>query len=159
MSQVEKTPITAQLWQTRYGAAPSPDVSKLSDSNKYLISRNVSDSRQSLKYNFKTDPTLRDLYVDHRGNVLVGKLLEDLDALAGSIAFSHCGHPESAAASRLSLVTASVDKIIQSKSISVDRDIMVVGQVAYVGKSSMDIVIEIHCADKLNSMYVCMQLQ
>eukprot|EP01036_Dinobryon_divergens_P029430 gene29429-38524_t len=98
------------------------------------------------------DPNLRDLYVDHRGNVLIGKLLEDLDALAGSIAFSHCGHPESTAASRLSLVTASVDKIIQSKSISVDRDIMVVGQVAYIGKSSLDIVIEVHNNENLGGV-------
>ena len=33
---------------------------------------------------------LRDLYVDAFGNVLIGKLFEDLDALAGNVAFSHC---------------------------------------------------------------------
>ena len=34
--------------------------------------------------------SLRDLYVDALGNVLTGKLFEDLDALAGNIAYSHC---------------------------------------------------------------------
>lgn len=84
--------------------------------------------------------------------MLIGKLFEDLDALAGSIAFSHCGHPDSSAASRLTLVTASVDKIIQSRAISVDQDILVVGQVAYVGKSSLDIAIEIHLTDNLGAL-------
>jgi acyl-coenzyme A thioesterase 9 len=45
--------------------------------------------------------------------IRIGKTLEDLDALAGSIAFQHCrGAGGSALPPSVSLVTASVDRIV-----------------------------------------------
>jgi len=140
--------MTAQLWQMRHNnPGPNDANNTKNETLRVLITRNVKESRQTLRYNFRSDAMLHDLYVDHRGNVLIGRLFEDLDALAGSIAFSHCGNSDPNIPSRLSLVTASVDKIIQTKAISVANDIIVIGQVAFVGKSSLDIAIEIHTAD------------
>ena len=69
-----------------------------------------------MRYNFSSDQNLRDAYVDTLGDVLTGKLLEDLDALAGNVAFMHCddNDPETRP---LSLVTASVDRIRQTNRI------------------------------------------
>jgi acyl-coenzyme A thioesterase 9 len=39
---------------------------------------------------FKTDKEFREEYVNVYGRIRLGKILEDLDALAGSIAYKHC---------------------------------------------------------------------
>ncbi|GIL65940.1 hypothetical protein Vafri_19567 [Volvox africanus] len=69
------------------------------------------------------------------GYLRVGRLLEDLDSLAGSVAFEHChtgcGPPL--------LVTAAVDEITVRHPLQVERDIVVHGQVVWTGKSSLDI--------------------
>jgi hypothetical protein len=120
---VEKTPITAQLWQMRKqnGGAQtgSGDHS----------AKTVEQSRLSVRYNFTQNANLRDLYVDHTGNVLTGKLFEDMDALAGNVALKHCtdGGPK-----RPSLVTASVDEIIQKNPIPIDEDILLIGKPLHV---------------------------
>jgi acyl-coenzyme A thioesterase 9 len=78
----------------------------------------------------------------------MGKILEDMDALAGNIAFSHCddNNPKTRP---LSLVTASVEKIrLELQSEIAMGNIVLVGQVGWVGKSSLDIVVEIHKAEK-----------
>ena len=54
---------------------------------------------------------LRDLYVDAFGNVLTGKLFEDLDALAGNVAFLHCDD-NNPLTRPLSLVTGTSTSII-----------------------------------------------
>lgn len=41
------------------------------------------------------------------------------------------------------MVTASVDKMILKKPLRVDADLKVVGAVTYVGRSSIDIQIEV----------------
>lgn len=42
-----------------------------------------------------SDPIVRDQYLNFRGGLRFGKLLEDIDAFAGNIAFMHCddGNP------------------------------------------------------------------
>jgi acyl-coenzyme A thioesterase 9 len=39
---------------------------------------------------FKSDPNVREEYLNAYGTIRIGKILEDLDALAGSIAYVHC---------------------------------------------------------------------
>lgn len=72
-----------------------------------------------------------------------GKILEDLDALAGNIAFAHVQDPHTI------LVTASVDRIrIQHQDQrlpSVNVDQVLSGKVTFVGTSSMEI--RMHCTD------------
>ncbi|KAK9859845.1 hypothetical protein WJX84_005719 [Apatococcus fuscideae] len=72
------------------------------------------------------------------GLVRVGKLLEDLDSLAGNIAFRHC-EPSDASARMPLLVTASVDSIALSKRLSLDQDVTLSGQVVWTGRSALDI--------------------
>ncbi|KXZ55226.1 hypothetical protein GPECTOR_3g368 [Gonium pectorale] len=65
----------------------------------------------------------------------LGRLLEDLDSLAGNVAFEHCytgrGLPL--------LVTAAVDEISLRHPLQLERDVMVHGQVVWTGRSALDI--------------------
>jgi acyl-coenzyme A thioesterase 9 len=73
----------------------------------------------------------------------IGKILEDLDALAGNIAFYHVRSDDNAAQHPL-IVTASVDRIrLRKPSPSMSCDQALSGRVTYVGTSSMEI--RMHC--------------
>ena len=140
---VEKSPITVQLWNERLKHNAFNANEKPMHAPTNLLEKSAADCRLTVRYNFSSDQNLRDAYVDTLGDVLTGKLLEDLDALAGNVAFMHCddNDPETRP---LSLVTASVDRIRQTNRISASDDIVLVGQVAWVGRSSLDILMEIH---------------
>lgn len=149
---VEKTPITSELWKQRMveAGANAPDAA---DDQSFLLEKKAADSRREIKYIFDASASapglrsLRDLYVNNRGYISMGKILEDMDALAGNIAFSHSddNNPKTRP---LSLVTASVEKIrLELKSQIPMENIVLIGQVGWVGKSSMDIVVEIHKAN------------
>ena len=98
------TPIVDALWKKRAQIqAASPPADKTPD-ERVLISKPPSESKQEMTYTFSSDPDLADTYRNPWGNVRVGRLLEDLDALAGTIAFEHCRTPGEEA---LLLVTAS----------------------------------------------------
>lgn len=176
-SYVDKTPITAQLWQMRSADDRiSENDIVVSDASRSMMPRTSEQSRLTLRYSFSSDSYLRDLYVDHTGNILTGKLLEDLDALAGNVANRHCCD-ENLSSKRLSLVTASVDEIIQSSPIPTSDDLVLTGKptpfkfcelyafgitiinpvsfpsghVVWVGKSSLDVNVEIHRANEYDS--------
>lgn len=123
---VEKTPITAQLWQMRKQESASDHTSGFVSIQASIVLKTVEQSRLSVRYSFRENSNLRDLYVDHTGNILIGKLFEDMDALAGNVAIKHCcdGDPQT---KRLSLVTASLDEIIQKSPIPVNEDIILTG--------------------------------
>lgn len=142
---VGKTPITAQLWQMRL-AQRSCEGGAESAIDRPVLTKTAKDSRLSLRYKFSSDWQLKDLYADHMGNVLIGKLLEDLDALAGNIAITHA--EDDLHNRRLAMVTASVDRIVQQKAISITDDLILTGQVVWVGRSSLDVIIELHKAGK-----------
>lgn len=144
---VEKTPITAQLWQARKNAIEADRNNTMYKQSHVaeVITKTTAESRLTLSYNFMKDYSIRDLYVGHEGDILMGKLFEDLDALAGNIAYSHCDD-SNPGTDRLNLVTASVDKIVQRKPITTRQDLLLTGQVAWVGNSSLDIVMEVHNA-------------
>lgn len=151
-AHVEKTPITGVLWEqrrTRLNLGMKPE-GKSNRSEPVIQEKSVKDSRMSVAYDFVGNPSLRHLYVDSTAHALLGKLLEDLDALAGNIAAVHCDDSNDDTAPR-SLVTASVDKIIQRGCISVDRDYCLYGQMAFVGRSSMDILIHMHLGSAVRS--------
>lgn len=81
-------------------------------------------------------------YVSPFGHVRVGRILEDLDAFAGNVAFLHCddGDPTT----RLpNIVTASVDKLdLIPKVLDANADLKIVGGVTSVGSSSMEVRID-----------------
>jgi acyl-coenzyme A thioesterase 9 len=147
-SSVEKTPITAQLWDGRVLKSKHADnIEDQVKEERVIIDKTPSDSRLSVTYDLSTDNNLRDLYINPAGSIRLGKLLEDLDAFAGNVASLHCKE-NNTKANPISLVTASVDSITQTREVSANRDMIMIGQVAYVGRTSLDIAIEIHsCAD------------
>jgi len=100
--------------------------------------KHASDSKTSIDYNFKSDEFLREAYKSPGGTMRFGKVLEDLDALAGNIAFHHV------IGDNLMLVTAAVDRIALRDLPTMKNDQRLSGQVTYVGSSSMEIRMQIH---------------
>ncbi|KAK8674333.1 hypothetical protein V6N13_112625 [Hibiscus sabdariffa] len=137
------SPVTNALWE-----AKSQIFERLLDPPKdappqsELLTKTPSQSRTSILYNFSSDYILREQYRDPWNEVRIGKLLEDLDALAGTISVKHCSDDDSTTRPLL-LVTASVDKIVLKKPISVDIDLKIVGSVIWVGRSSIEIQLEV----------------
>ncbi|OAY73929.1 Acyl-coenzyme A thioesterase 9, mitochondrial [Ananas comosus] len=137
------SPVTNALWEARSSIFERLlDQSKDGPPQSELLTRTPSQSRTSVIYKFSSDFVLREQYRDPWNEVRIGKLLEDLDALAGTIAVKHCSDDDSTTRPLL-LVTASVDKMILKKPLRVDADLKVVGAVTYVGRSSIDIQIEV----------------
>uniref|UniRef100_A0A6B2L6S8 HotDog ACOT-type domain-containing protein n=1 Tax=Arcella intermedia TaxID=1963864 RepID=A0A6B2L6S8_9EUKA len=76
----------------------------------------------------------------------VGRILEDLDALAGNVATLHCSGI-SVDGLPVLLATVTVDKITMSRPGDLTKDMKISGQVIWVGKSSMDILISVFSLD------------
>ncbi|KAJ3211039.1 Acyl-coenzyme A thioesterase 9, mitochondrial [Entophlyctis luteolus] len=95
----------------------------------------MSDSLTLTFLPFRSDPHLAEEYVGPFGRIRVGKVLEEMDALAAAVAFSHCSKD-------FTIVTASVDRIDMVREIPPNEDISIFGFVTYVGNSSMEISIQ-----------------
>ena len=121
-----KNPIVAQLWKARHEAKQrlsltdstqqggSSQTTELTKAAAALLHQGklpsiakgkpASESETTIEYPFESDEFLRETYVNPWGTMRFGKVLEDLDALAGNIAFNHVvGNPL--------IVTAGVDRI------------------------------------------------
>jgi hypothetical protein len=122
------TPIVDKLWQQR-AASGSANI------GDPISGRPPSWSRTEVVYQFPKDPVLREQYSNPWGYIRVGRVFEDLDALAGNIAAAHCKGSETP----LILVTASVDQIKMYSRGSLKEDMKLSGAVSWVGSSSMQI--------------------
>ena len=125
-----KGPIVNQLWDLRLEAKRKAAASGAIDMDR---PRPPSESITKINYDFKDDEFLMERYRNPFGHLRFGKVLEDLDALAGNIAFGHVQDPE------VNIVTASVDRIRLSGSIDLENNQQLSGKVTYVGTSSMEI--------------------
>ncbi|KAL7113715.1 hypothetical protein ACP275_04G077300 [Erythranthe tilingii] len=137
------SPVTNALWETRsriFERLLDPPLDAPPQSE--LLTKTPSGSRMTILYNFSTDYILREQYRDPWNEVRIGKLLEDLDALAGTISVKHCSDDDSTTRP-LYLVTASVDRMVLKKPISVDVDLHISGAVTWVGRSSIEIQLDI----------------
>ncbi|CAB4321404.1 unnamed protein product [Prunus armeniaca] len=85
---------------------------------------------------------LREHYRDPWNEVRIGRSLQDLDALATTISVKHCSD-DGSKTRPLFLVTAAVDKIVLKKPLSVSIDMKIVGNVIWVGRSSIEIQLEV----------------
>uniref|UniRef100_A0A1J3FX16 Acyl-coenzyme A thioesterase 9, mitochondrial n=1 Tax=Noccaea caerulescens TaxID=107243 RepID=A0A1J3FX16_NOCCA len=130
------SPVTNALWEARRNMFENPT----GDDSQSPPSR----SRTSILYKFSSDFVLREQYRNPWNEIRTGKLVEDLDALAGTISFKHCssGNGNGNARSMI-LVTASVDRIIMKRPIRVDADLSIVGAVTWVGRSSMEMQLQV----------------
>ncbi|OMO96527.1 Thioesterase superfamily [Corchorus capsularis] len=135
------SPVTNALWEARSSMFEKTDDDK-KESESELVAKSPSKSRTSILYKFSSDYTLREQYRNPWDEIRTGKLLEDLDALAGTISYKHCRNDDGAARPIL-LVTASVDKMVLKKPIHVDSDLKISGAVTWVGRSSMEIQLEV----------------
>lgn len=99
------------------------------------VNKTMSDSYMEEYLPFKSSPTLLDEYITTGGKVRIGKILEDLDALAGAISYKHMD--TFVDSPPLTVVTASVDRMELLMPNTVE-DFKLSGHVAYVGKSSME---------------------
>lgn len=100
--------------------------------------RRMADSYCEETLPFRSDPRLCDDYTSIYGGIRVGKLLEDLDVLAASIAYLHCDDID------LTIVTAAVDRL--DLLVPIDTfisDIRLRGSVTYVGRSSIEATISV----------------
>ncbi|CAL5087328.1 unnamed protein product [Urochloa decumbens] len=150
------SPVTNALWEARAsifermmdaGNGATDDDAGEQRAPTELLVKTPAQSRTSIVYKFATDDILREQYRDPWNQVRIGKLLEDLDALAGTIAVKHCSDEDSTTRPLL-VVTASVDKTELKKPIRVDADLKIAGAVTYVGRSSIDIQIEVTQVDQ-----------
>ncbi|XP_057421405.1 acyl-coenzyme A thioesterase 2, chloroplastic-like [Lotus japonicus] len=135
------SPATHALWEARSTIFEKPLHANGSSSQIQAVPKAPSRSRTSVFYNFSSDYILREQYRNPWNHIRMGKLVEDFDALAGTIAFKHCCY-EDGTTRPLLLVTAAVDKMVLKKSIHIDADYTIVGAVTWVGRSSMEIQLE-----------------
>ncbi len=105
--------------------------------NKIPTFKHPSASRTTIDYPFSQDEFLREAYCSPGGTMRFGKILEDLDALAGNIAFHHV-------VDNPMLVTAAVDRISLREIPRLEKNQRLSGQVTWVGTSSMEIRMQIH---------------
>lgn len=100
--------------------------------------RKMSDSYCEVRLPFRTEPKLLEDYSSIYGGIRVGKLLEDLDVLAASIAYLHCDDLD------LTIVTAAVDRIDLVLPIdTIVSDVRLRGSVTYVGRSSIEVTLSV----------------
>ncbi|XP_027351386.1 acyl-coenzyme A thioesterase 9, mitochondrial-like [Abrus precatorius] len=137
------SPVTTALWEARIKIIERLlGTPRDAPPQSELLTKTPSQSRTTIFYNFSSDFVLREQYRDPWNEVRIGKLFEDLDAIAGTISFKHCSD-EASTTRPLRVVTASVDKIVLKKPISVNIDLKIVGSVIWVGRSSIEIQMEV----------------
>ncbi|XP_010594044.2 acyl-coenzyme A thioesterase 9, mitochondrial isoform X1 [Loxodonta africana] len=111
----------------------------LAKSQEGLPPRRMKDSYTEVLLPLGGQPELREKYLTVQNTVRFGRILEDLDSLGVLICYKH-SKIQAAQRSPLSIVTALVDKIdMCKKSISPEQDIKFSGHVSWVGKTSMEV--------------------
>lgn len=119
-------------------AAPQPDP---------LVPRHMYDSYSELILPFGSSSQLMEEYINASGGIRMGKLMEHLDSLAGSISYKHMLGPGVQTLGRIQergfyIVTASVDRLDMLTPLNPTRDLRLSGQVIYTGRSSMEVAVK-----------------
>ncbi|KAG9096285.1 hypothetical protein FS749_008780 [Ceratobasidium sp. UAMH 11750] len=113
-----------------------------------LPPRHMHDSYTQVELPFASNRALLEQFTNAGGGLRTGLIMEQLDALAGSIAYKHVLGPSvpdlgsvGPSSRGFYLVTASVDRLDMLQSFSLSKnpaDIRLSGQVIYVGRSSIE---------------------
>jgi len=148
MSFVRASILEVKTLLARLTAPVSPSIRRPTiDKSLKLNPRPTSESRARIHIPIASSKNndFRLSYVNHDNHVRLGKLLEDLDMLAGWIAYRHNSDQEySDGTSPLTIVTACVDSVeIYKPSIKADQDLYMFGVVSWTGSSSMEITIHL----------------
>ena len=107
--------------------------------NAPLQERSPGESCFEKIYPFESDLKLREEYINFFGGLRIGKLLEDLDLVAGKVAYAHAQGWERG----LGIVTAACDRIDLTGSLPSHSDLQLLASVNWVGRSSMEVGIRI----------------
>lgn len=109
-----------------------------------LKPKRMQDSYVELYLPFTEDPELLEKYIATSGLIRLGKVLEDLDSLAGNISYQHAlgGRPGEMSAP-IYIVTASVDRLDLLAPLTSTANYRLSGHVIYVGSSSMEVFVSI----------------
>jgi acyl-coenzyme A thioesterase 9 len=152
-----KNPIVNQLWTARVAAkerqtkkttgAETTTTSATTSTTTTTIpaGKTPSESHVEITYPFTTDQLLLETYRNPWGKMRFGRMIEDLDALAGNIAFFHVDNPNDLEQEHPVIVTASVDRIRLRERPTMDSDQHLSGHVTWTGTSSMEISMQ--CTD------------
>lgn len=103
----------------------------------------IDDSWLEMILPFSADLNLREAFKKTDGvSMRYGKLFEILDALASDVSYRHCKEIKKAS-DNFFIVTACVDAFDLHEEISMNSDLKLQGYLTYVGKSSMEVTIDI----------------
>ena len=117
-----------------------PSVTKLVEApTKPRLSRKVAASASEKVLPFSTDLELRERYINFFGGLRLGKLLEDLDLIAGQMAYKHTEGWERG----LTIVTAACDRIDLLGELHSDCDLQLLSSINWVGRSSLEVGVRI----------------
>jgi acyl-coenzyme A thioesterase 9 len=108
------------------------------------LRKSIAQSTVRMDLPFGRDANLRDVYSNAWGRLRIGLLLEELDAFAGLVAYTHCDDGD-ARADPPTLVTASLDRLdmLDANCLSGLDDLSLRGAVTFTGKSSMNIDVDL----------------
>eukprot|EP01135_Chromosphaera_perkinsii_P005878 Nk52_evm11s370 gene=Nk52_evmTU11s370 len=144
-----RTFLTKKLWEMRKRRMNENSVGGKGMSGKCNVNeKGVSDSRLCIEVNFSEDESIRSQYENYLGgHIRIGKVFEDLDAFAGSVAAAHVSGLNVVGADdedkKVSLVTACCDRIDLFQPIPLGGNLVFDGSVTWVGKSSIEISVQI----------------
>ena len=112
-------------------------------SQEELVTRSMKDSIREVVIPLGDDLLVRDKYLTFYRTVRIGKLMEDMDTLAGIVGYKfYQGPSKYVGKAPFALVTASVDKFhLKESYIRSDRNIWMTGFVSYGGRTSLEITI------------------
>lgn len=159
--QILRTSTTKKLWGLReqmrqrqlelsQKAHSSNNTSSSSSAASLLplSSRTPSETALSITIPLETDIDVRSEYMNPVGGLRMGKLLEDLDAFACTIAFNHAHDFEKTRLGQCrpgpaNIVTATVERIDLMNSVQLDHNLTMTGKVIWVGNASMTVKCEL----------------
>ena len=107
--------------------------------NKKLITAKVTDSAIEKILPFSSDLELRERYINFFNGLRLGKLLEELDLIAGQVAYRHTEGWERG----MTIVTAACDRIDLLGELNSDRDLQLLASINWVGCSSIEVGVKI----------------
>ena len=107
--------------------------------NKKLITAKVTDSAIEKILPFSSDLELRERYINFFNGLRLGKLLEDLDLIAGQVAYRHTEGWERG----MTIVTAACDRIDLLGELRSDQDLQLLASINWVGCSSIEVGVKI----------------
>lgn len=133
----QRTSVTNELWAARNQLGANANAA-----GSPITTRSPSESVLETTLPFSSDHALRDQYVSPFGHIRIGRILEDLDAMAGSVAYVHADDGVSETRN-LTIVTASVDRIQLLDHLHPNYDYRIKGYISWVGRSSMEVRLEL----------------